>query len=218
MTKLTDLLQAPEVASDDQLYIVDTSDITDDPAGSSRRVPLSDLTQTVLAKARIASVTDPGVSGFTFAIPTGTTKVWIEGNASSSRSAVGDNISVFFNGGSSPTGYYRQQNTASNGTISGVEAADDASVGFVSGATAFDPSSRFVSIMVDHLGAGTPAYAVGQTVIRRESNWITGQINYTDSNVTAEVTSITIASRNGEQLSGTLTCYAERELTVLALS
>lgn len=218
MSILTDLIKIPTVEAADQLYIVDTSDTTDNPAGSSRRVPLSDLTQTVLARVRLESITNPTVAGYIFTVPSGTTRVWIEGLINSpSRAAELDNVDIFYNGASTATDYHKQNAMVGNGAPNATEAAADAQVLNVAGNTATYSDPQYVSVMVDGLAGGVPAYAYGYNSVRRQTAYIQGGYIHSYSAVTDEVTSITLVSKNGVAFAGTLTMYADRELTILAL-
>lgn len=218
MSILTDLLKIPTVDAADQLYIVDTSDTTDNAAGSSRRVPLSDITQTVLARVKLEAISNPTASGFIFTVPSGTTRVWIEGLINSpSRAASLDNVDIFYNGGSDATGYHKQNAMFRNNGTNATEAANDAQVLNVPGNTAAYTAAQYVSVMVDGLPGGVGAYAVGYNSNRLATDDVQGGFIHSYSATTDEVTSITLVSKNGVALSGTLTMYAEREITVLAL-
>ena len=216
MTKLTDLTKAPDVESQDLIYIVDTSDITDDPAGSSRRVPLSDLSNTVLVKVQQQVITDPGVSGYSFTVPATASRVWIEGAVASSRASESDTVEIAFNGDSA-TGYHRQNLTASNGSANTVEAANGLILN-VAGATSSNTNPQYVSIMVDGLQSGVQAYAFGHYMQERQTDFIFAGHTYTISQNSDLVTTISLVSQNAGSLSGTLTMYVERELDLLALT
>lgn len=58
-TKITDLTGIPSLADGDLFEIVDVSDTTDDPAGSSFKVPLSDISAAVIADLAIGETKAP---------------------------------------------------------------------------------------------------------------------------------------------------------------
>ena len=129
MSKLTELPEALSLPTNTKVYIVDTDDTTDDPAGTSKQMDAALLgggaTTGEVKKIEIARITDPGAGGFVFSnIPQDYDRIILKGQVRTTEAVTA--ARVFVNGDVSDSGYHQQVNGAFNGGPLVTEASNGA--------------------------------------------------------------------------------------------
>lgn len=220
MTKLTDLTAAPDTEDGDFIYLVDVSDTSEDPAGSSRKVAASVLRGspiTVMLKEKIAGpITDPVGGAFEFlAIPSGYGRLFLVGEIASDRALSTEIIDVSFNGDDSTSGYMKQNLIGERGAINASDAVDDPQVTNCIGGTAIagQGPSR-VEVIIQNASSPFPKVAMGFFQFREQSDEAKGGFQFIQSPVTDVVASVKLRSGTASTLTGTMALYGEREATI----
>jgi hypothetical protein len=109
MPKLTDRTEETVVTGDHLVHVVDPTDTTDDPAGSSYKATVDNLVKGVGGRVEIETILNPVSGEFDFNnIPQGYRRLVIKGYLASSVSGNGDWVWMFMNEETTETDYFSQ--------------------------------------------------------------------------------------------------------------
>jgi hypothetical protein len=233
--ELPDLGSTP--ADTDYIEIVDVSDTTDDPTGSSKRVSIGDLpiggaslpadaagylendgagalswsTPAGGGMTEIATITDPVSGEFEWTgIPQTYKRLVVKGYIKSASTNAADTVRAWINGlGGVASDYYRSRYLNNNGaTVDDATSAND--IATVGGSGGINDGSSFSLEIENYTTAGVTKYLSGGSVWAESATHI-GKSEYVVRHKTdvAAITELLLKTDGGEDLSGTLTLYGE---------
>jgi len=220
--KLTDLPAATTATDDDLVYMVDVSDATDDPAGSSKVITKNDFLgggagTTMTVKKKLQTITNTTAGEFDFDnIPAGYDRLIIEGQVRGDASVGSEDLHIYFNEELTDANYHSQQNIGSNGANSSTE-ANVPKIAVVTAASA--PANAYATVRVvmeNFAGAYIKSAISNFTAYPGVDQQKVGEIVATAESMTAAITRIRIRTDNHstDQLLGVLHLYAEKEVVV----
>ena len=204
MSKLTELPEALSLPTNTKVYIVDTDDTTDDPAGSSKQMDAGLLAGSLPAgtvlKTEIQRVTNLTAGPINFsAIPAGYDRLYIQGTLKTTIAAFSEQCSIRFNGDATATNYRRQHIQYQDATpVIGTANTND--IGEVNAASA--PAPTEVNYVCDGY-ANTKYHTVGgsQNSLVTGNSIVAGSMWVSAVGSTAPITSIEFYANDSASLS-----------------
>lgn len=148
--KVTDLSELSGlVAADDYVYIVDTSDTTDDAAGSSYKIKVENLSNRIL----IETITHASANEFDFAsIPSVFSRLIVQGYVRSTEPNTADQMFMYFGTDTTGSNYWKNRFYSNSASATASEAAE-AEIAVIPGDNSPTNAYAQVRIQIDNYAA-----------------------------------------------------------------
>lgn len=206
--KLTALGAIPTVSASDVVYIVDTSDTTDDAAGSSKKVTLGSLGSRFLIQE--IPLVSAGEFDFT-SIPAGFNRLHLHGKVRGDVTGTFETIQILFNEDTTTSNYHSQASDGDNGSAVSAESTSPI-IAYVPAAGSPTNSYAQLHIMLEDYAGSHSKTATSSFMNYRESERTrAGTFGVINPSLTAAITRLRIRTDNNptDGLLGTLRLYGE---------